>query len=99
MSTAATHSYPAEPRTATGSKATAKLRKSGKVPLTLTKSGHPSQLYAMDAKALRSCHRNVIHLCKLEVGDGKVDHRAARRDRHRLHERLGLQHNDLYRSR
>jgi large subunit ribosomal protein L25 len=68
MSTAATHTYAAEPRIATGTKAATKLRKAGKVPLTLTKRGQPSQLFTMDAKAATELHRNVIHLCKLEVG-------------------------------
>ncbi len=34
----------------------------------MTKRGMPSQLFAMDKKAAAELQRNVIHLCKLEVG-------------------------------
>lgn len=70
MSTSATQTYAAEPRTATGSKATAKLRAEGKVPLTLTKAGKPSQLFAIEKSAADHLARHVVHLCHLQVKDG-----------------------------
>jgi large subunit ribosomal protein L25 len=69
----ATISYPAEPRTATGSKAAQKLRQQGKVPLTVTKPGKPSQLLTLDVKSAQHLAAHVVHLCKLEVkGAGVV---------------------------
>ena len=63
-------SYPAEPRTLTGSKAAQKLRASGKVPLTVTKPGKPSQLLTIDVKSANHLAAHVVHLCKLEVAGG-----------------------------
>ena len=63
----ATLSYPAETRTATGGKATKKLRAAGKVPCTLTKPGKPSQLFALDVKSANHLNKHVVHLCKLEI--------------------------------
>lgn len=69
----ATLSYPAETRTETGSKAAQKLRSQGKVPLTVTKAGKPSQLLTIDVKSAQHLAAHVVHLCKLEVkGAGVV---------------------------
>jgi large subunit ribosomal protein L25 len=70
MSTAATLSYPAEPRSQTGSKAAAKLRAAGRVPVTVTKPGQPSQLLSLDLKSANHLAAHVVHLLKLEVKGG-----------------------------
>ncbi len=70
MSTSATLSYPAEPRNETGSKAAAKLRSAGRVPVTLTKRGKPSQLLSLDVKSANHLAKHVVHLLKLELSGG-----------------------------
>lgn len=66
-----TLNYPAEPRTATGSKATAKLRLAGKVPVTVTKRGHASQLLSLDVKSAAHLAAHVVHLCRIDVQGAK----------------------------
>ncbi len=63
----ATESYTAEPRTDMGRIATAKLRAKGKVPVTVTKPGHPSQHLMVDESSANHLVRHVVHLCKVDV--------------------------------
>lgn len=67
-----THSYTAQPRTALGKHAAAKLRSGGLVPVTLSRPGKESQHLQLDAKQAGHLVANVVHLCTVEVGGAKV---------------------------
>ncbi|MBA2480612.1 MAG: 50S ribosomal protein L25 [Planctomycetes bacterium] len=66
----ATQSYPSHPRTDMGRKATAKLRASGKVPITIVKAGSPSRHASLDEGSANHLAAHVVHLCKVDV-EGK----------------------------
>jgi len=65
-----TNTYSAKSRTATGSKAARALRKSGQVPLTVSRPGKDSTLLQVDVKTAHQFDAHVVHLAKIEV-DGK----------------------------
>ena len=66
----ATITFPAKPRTATGSIAARKLRAAGQVPVTVSRPGKPSTLLAVDEKSANQFAAKVVHLAKLDV-EGK----------------------------
>jgi large subunit ribosomal protein L25 len=68
----ATNTYQAQPRTKTGSKAATALRKSGQVPVTVSRPGKDSTLLQVDVKTANQIDAHVVHLAKLEVGGKPV---------------------------
>ena len=68
----ATNTYSAKPRTATGSKAAIALRKSGQVPVTVSRPGKESTLLQVDTKTANQMDAHVVHLAKLDVGGKAV---------------------------
>ncbi len=64
------HTYPANTRTALGSHNATKLRKSGIVPVTISRPGKASTHAQVDEKSAGHLVANVVHLCKLDL-DGK----------------------------
>jgi large subunit ribosomal protein L25 len=59
--------YTANTRTAIGSRNAAKLRKSGFVPVTVSRPGKDSTLLQVDEKSASHLAAHVVHLCKVEV--------------------------------
>jgi len=68
----ATITYPSQPRTETGSKAAARLRAGGHVPVTVTRRGKESRHLALDVKSANHLDAHVIHLCKVTTADGEI---------------------------
>lgn len=64
------NTYPVKNRTALGSSAATKLRKSGIIPVTVSRAGKPSTHLQVDEKSANHLAANVVHICKLDV-DGK----------------------------
>ena len=64
------NTYPVQNRTGLGSSAAINLRKSGIIPMTVSRPGKPSAHLQVDEKSANHLAANVVHLCKLEV-DGK----------------------------
>jgi large subunit ribosomal protein L25 len=65
------NTYPVQNRTGLGSSAAINLRKSGIVPVTVSRPGKPSAHLQVDEKSANHLAANVVHLCKLDV-DGKA---------------------------
>lgn len=65
-----TLSFAATPRANLGSTATAKLRKEGQVPATLSRPGQASVHLAFEVKTATEIATKVVHLCRIEV-EGK----------------------------
>ncbi len=66
----AIQTYSAAPRSARGSIAIRHLRKSGQVPVNISRKGADSTLVQMDARSAELFDARVVHLAKLTV-DGK----------------------------
>lgn len=67
----AIQSFPAATRQATGTRAVRSLRKSGQVPVNISRRGAASSTLQMDARSAEIFDAKVVHLAKLEV-DGKA---------------------------
>jgi len=68
----AIQSYPCQPRSEFGKKAAQRLRASGQVPVTISRPGQASHQLAIAAKAAAHLDANVVHLCRISVGDTTV---------------------------
>jgi len=67
----ATLSFAAKPRPDLGTIATAKLRKQGDVPVTVSRPGHSSVHLALDLKSANELAAKVVHLCHVDI-EGKA---------------------------
>ncbi len=63
----ATNTYPAQARTTLGTRAAAKLRAAGTIPVTVSRPGHNSTHLQIDEKSAAHLAAHVVHLCKLDV--------------------------------